>query len=106
MVLIRIAGNTLESKVLRYFYRNRKRNVDLVEVASFFNTRPKDMLLILRGLQEDKLLVAVDVDNNLSYRFRLAEQAEGVLNSVRHALVILAVMIVLAIYTVIRNLIL
>jgi hypothetical protein len=35
-----------------------------------------------------------------------ADQAEGVLNSVRHALVILAVMIVLAIYTVIRNLIL
>jgi hypothetical protein len=106
MVLIRIAGTTLESKVLRYFYRNRQRNVDLVEVASFFNTRPKDMLLILRGLQEDKLLVAVDVDNNLSYRFRLADQVKGVLTNVRRALVILAVMIVLAIYTIIRNLIL
>jgi hypothetical protein len=106
MILIRFVGNTLESRVLRYFYRNRKRNVDLIETASFFNTRPEDMLLVLRGLQEDKLLVEVDIDNNPPYRFRLTDQVKGVLDSVRTAVIILAVLMILAIYTVIRNLVL
>jgi hypothetical protein len=106
MILIRFVGNTLESRVLRYFYRNRKRNVDLIEAASFFNTRPEDMLLVLRGLQEDKLLVAVDIDSNPSYWFSLTDQVKGALNSVRTAVIILAVLMILAIYTVIRNLVL
>jgi predicted transcriptional regulator with HTH domain len=106
MIFIRIVSNTLESRVLRYFYRNRKRHVDLIEVAEVFKTKPEDMLLILRGLQEDKLLAAVNIENDPSYRFRLTDQVKEVVNGMRNAVVILAVLVILAIYTIVRNLVL
>jgi hypothetical protein len=104
MIIFRFLGNTLESRVLRYIYRNRKRSVDLPEVANTFQANRQELLLMLHGLQEDKLLVGVDPESD-SYRFEIADKVKDQLNLIRNGIIVLLVVCILALYTIIRNLV-
>lgn len=103
MIIFRFLGSTLESRVVRYIYRNRRRPVDLTEVANAFKANPQDLLFMLHGLQEDKLLVAVDLESD-THRFRIADKVKAQINTIRNGIIIIVVICILALYTIIRNL--
>src|SRR5688572_29779183 len=96
MLLARIFGRSLHHQVSRYFYRHRKRSVDVDEIVRVFMIRPEESVRLLRQLPEEMRLRDAGGDS-----FILSDKAKAEFNAVRNGAIVLIVVAILAIYTII-----
>ena len=91
----RTFGRSFRYRVLLYFYRNRKRSIDVREIVRVFKLTQEESVRLLRQLQENMML------RDIGGGFILSNNTKTAFDVIRNGAIVLTIMAILWLYTII-----